>query len=169
MSQSKDRSEVRWLHLSDLHRGAPGGEARWKNAKSALLEDMSARAKDYGSPDLILFTGDLAFKGIEAEYALVDRTLKEVKEAVGGDPVVVPVPGNHDLARPRPKSIIVKALQSYHADYDVRQSFIGAERDYIEPLERAFGAYHSWWEQIKRDWADQKLDFESECLPGRLA
>jgi len=127
---------------------------------------MKAQAEEHGPPDLIVFTGDLAFKGIEAEYRLVDETLEEVKEAVGGDPVVVPVPGNHDLERPRPKSMAVKTFRDYHGDDDVRQGFIGAEIDYLEPLERAFEAYAQWWEQIKRDWDNRELDFELGRLPG---
>lgn len=79
---------ITWLHLSDLHRG--GKEARdWPTVQAAFerdLQHMSSRV--LSPPDLVLFTGDLAFRGDPGEYRLVAELL--------GGPVLAFLAGTAD-------------------------------------------------------------------------
>jgi len=62
--------------------------------------------QELGMPDLVLITGDITNRGIADQFELADRLLEALlgwlrAEAPGDpDPLVVPVPGNHDLLRP---------------------------------------------------------------------
>jgi hypothetical protein len=55
-------------------------------------------------PHLVFFTGDLAFSGAHEEYDRLDRLfLKPLRQALGADPPILTVPGNHDVQR---KSVV---------------------------------------------------------------
>jgi len=64
---------VTWLHLSDLHFQADGQHDR-QVVLDALWKDIRERVKRISSEleqiDFILFTGDIAYQGITAEYEL---------------------------------------------------------------------------------------------------
>lgn len=159
---------VVWLHLSDLHRGHPGERARWGVAREAVLRDLREMAGTIGPPDLVLFTGDLAFGGTEEDYRKVDETLDEVLEAAGGDPVLVPVPGNHDLDRSRIDGTLADAGATYHNDGgSTRQAFIRGDASTLERLARPFSGYAAWWERrVRSQWEARGLVFRAGHLPG---
>jgi len=94
---------IRWLHISDLHLGQRGGEVWWQ-VREEFRVSLERMLKELGPPHLVLLTGDLAFSGALEQYELVDRFLEALRgwiAAAGGDPpLVVAVPGNHDLQRP---------------------------------------------------------------------
>ena len=70
----------------------------------ALEKDVRRFVEQLGVPDVILFTGDLAFSG--TEYLEVDQLLRRIRgwfvDAARGSaqPLLFAVPGNHDLTRP---------------------------------------------------------------------
>jgi 3',5'-cyclic AMP phosphodiesterase CpdA len=70
---------ITWLHISDLHRGQPGDQ-RWSLSSKLILEDIKEKVADssIGPPDLILFTGDLAYAGRRNDYDRVDETINEI-------------------------------------------------------------------------------------------
>ena len=75
-----------------------------------LAPDIRARAGTLGVPDLILNTGDLTNRGAEDAFARFDGFLehllgwlREVDAAT--DPLILPVPGNHDLVRPSERKL----------------------------------------------------------------
>ncbi|MCB9761274.1 MAG: metallophosphoesterase [Alphaproteobacteria bacterium] len=88
-----------WIHLSDLHRGARGETRDWPVVRDAFARDLDRMARLVGAPDLVLFTGDLAFKGAEDEYAQVEALFDWLDSKLGKRPIYA-VPGNHDMARP---------------------------------------------------------------------
>ena len=95
-------STITWLHLSDLH-FKEGEQSRWDEniVLKALLKDLKARMDEDGlRPDFIVVTGDIAFSGEPAEYALAGAFLGELRGVTGvpGERVFV-VPGNHDISR----------------------------------------------------------------------
>ena len=96
---------IYWLHLSDLHFGARGKEVlhqattEFFQGLGNLLEIVPT------APDLILLSGDVAFSGKPEEYdqadAFLDELWKVLNTAYGGcDPILICVPGNHDIIRP---------------------------------------------------------------------
>ncbi len=92
---------INWIHLSDLHRGAKGETRDWPVVRDALGRDLVRMRDIIGSPDLVLFTGDLAYKGDGHEYAQVEELLNWLDSKLGSELPVFAVPGNHDLARPK--------------------------------------------------------------------
>ncbi|MCK6508007.1 metallophosphoesterase [Myxococcota bacterium] len=91
-------SACTWLHLSDLHAGAPGKGRDWPVVRDAFGRDLDRMRDRLGTPDVVLFTGDLANRG--TEYDEVVALLTWLRGRLGPVPVVA-VPGNHDLVRPR--------------------------------------------------------------------
>jgi len=65
------------------------------------LDDLRFLREEEGlSPDLIFVTGDLAFSGAPAEYALTRAFFDDLLEATGlARERLFPVPGNHDVDR----------------------------------------------------------------------
>jgi predicted MPP superfamily phosphohydrolase len=99
-----------WLHLSDLH--FSGVRTAWDATRviNTLVKDLQAVQKLYGlRPDLIFFTGDLAFgqlpdTSLPDQYVQGARFLEAVRNAFS--PAVdrsrlFLVPGNHDVDRTR--------------------------------------------------------------------
>jgi tetratricopeptide (TPR) repeat protein/predicted MPP superfamily phosphohydrolase len=104
-------TEITWLHLSDLHFCQP--QSGWDATKvlSTLITDLKRMQSDHGlRPDLIFFTGDLAFGeiGTETGYSIRDqfagaaRVLDRIRSSFQGEITrdnVFLVPGNHDVNR----------------------------------------------------------------------
>lgn len=86
---------TRLLHLSDTHLHAPGARTMHPEIDSrARLEEVLDRARPYGPFDAVVVTGDVCDDGSE-EGA---RAVRELVEGLA--PVVLAVPGNHDLSEP---------------------------------------------------------------------
>jgi hypothetical protein len=94
----------RWLHLSDIHFGCRG-HAEWIQVVDDFERSLDQWLPKIGGPiDLILVTGDLTNRAKPDEFAgitaFLDRILARIQTATGHRPLVVAVPGNHDLTRP---------------------------------------------------------------------
>lgn len=93
---------ITWLHLSDFHFRATE-QHTWNEpiVLRALLEDVQACiTEERLTPDLSLVSGDVAFSGAAAEYALARDFLEQLR-AVTKLPKerLFVVPGNHDVDR----------------------------------------------------------------------
>ncbi len=174
MTDESNDDRVTWLHLTDLHRGQPG-DRRWNQQKHELLRDMEFMSARLGPPDLVLLTGDLAFKGAAAEYKLVDETLDEIFAVLGTAPVVVPVPGNHDLARDMLSATERAGLLSYSrltsSGEDVRAELHKTWGDETTPvmatIRRCFANYTAWFtERIEPTWQERDWAYDLGPLPG---
>jgi NACHT domain/Calcineurin-like phosphoesterase len=105
-------AELRWLHLSDLQlggerldRGARQGGDVWRSVEELLLPDLARMIDDLGAgPELVLVSGDLAAAGQSVDYEHVDRcldrVLDELERRTSKRPLLLAVPGNHDVERP---------------------------------------------------------------------
>jgi len=102
---------ITWLHLSDLHLCNP--ETGWEsqNILDTLKKDLQKMENDYGlRPDLIFFTGDIAYgqlgnedgKSIKSQFEEAERLFSEIRQAftpsVSQENFFI-VPGNHDVNR----------------------------------------------------------------------
>lgn len=94
---------MRLLHLSDIHFKEPDcldpptdPERPYRTRLKADLVAMCAEK----TVDAILVSGDIAFKGHPAEFAVADAWLKDLAAASGCRPDrIYVVPGNHDVDR----------------------------------------------------------------------
>ena len=93
--------KLTWLHVSDLHFGHGDAHYRFDQSgvTSAIIRNAESMAKRIGPPDLIFVTGDIAFSGQAAQYALAKEWLGRLRSIVGGNPRLFLVPGNHDVDR----------------------------------------------------------------------
>src|ERR1043165_7399637 len=98
-------SGMRLLHLSDIHFKEPDcldpptdPERPFRTRLKADLMAMCAEK----TVDAILVSGDIAFKGHPAEFAMADAWLKDLAAASGCRPDrIYVVPGNHDRSEER--------------------------------------------------------------------
>ncbi len=170
----------RWLHLSDIHTGCRG-EAFRRQAMEAFRADIVTMTERLGAPELILLTGDMANFGKTAEFQQFDKFLDELlgwlNAAAGGlPPLVIPVPGNHDLVRPkgaaaRPYSIL-KQFSLGDVDPDIKtlhDEVWGTAPDttFFDPL---FADYTAWRDGIiKRYLTRDRVDVHRSPFPGDLS
>jgi hypothetical protein len=89
---------IRWLHLSDVHECSKEGYHR-----AAMYDAIVAEVKgNPNKPDIVFFTGDLAFSGSATEYRLLkERLLTPLRAALPEGCPLFTVPGNHDVDRKR--------------------------------------------------------------------
>src|SRR5262245_30555179 len=102
-------TSVSWLHLTDLHLGMAAQRAFLPAVKDRFFEDLKSLHGKSGPWDFVLFTGDLTYRGDIQEFQKVDEFLGELWERldeIGSRPLLLTVPGNHDLVRPNPKEAV---------------------------------------------------------------
>jgi 5'-deoxynucleotidase YfbR-like HD superfamily hydrolase/predicted MPP superfamily phosphohydrolase len=92
-------NSFRILHLSDVHFGCPD-----EGQEQVRITDALARAaqafvrKNNGIPDIVIFSGDLAFSAAREQF---DQGTDWLRRVIGNwDCPVFVVPGNHDMIRP---------------------------------------------------------------------
>jgi hypothetical protein len=158
----------RWLHLTDLHFGQPGQKWLWPNMRDEFFRDLERLHEIAGPWEIVLFTGDFVQRGRAEEFAqlndLLDR-LWEKLASLGSTPVLLCVPGNHDLLRPKPERAAVTGLRaaanSDWSDRLVREHFwSNPTSEYRRVVEKAFKNYLKWWGEHKRR--------PHSCQPGKL-
>lgn len=145
----------RWLHLTDLHWGHEDQEKEWSNFDALFYEDME-RVLDncIKAPiDAVFFTGDLVNRGTSEEFQGLNDELEELWRWFASrnqNPWFLPVPGNHDLSRPKPNSQGLGPLTDLRELDKASPSFWNksAYQDAHLLLEQAFENYQKWWENL---------------------
>src|SRR5215207_372548 len=92
-----------FLHLTDLHQGMASQSWLWPNVEEEFFRDLEKIHEAAGPWDLLLFTGDLTQRGSRAEFEELNKTLGRLYDELarlGSTPILLAVPGNHDLVRP---------------------------------------------------------------------
>jgi predicted MPP superfamily phosphohydrolase/tetratricopeptide (TPR) repeat protein len=97
-------SDLRILHISDLHCGKEDGKrgSQWRMRRvlGAAWEKNLHEIADGRVPDIVCFTGDLAQAGKAEQYAAVSEFLDDLLACLGLDKErLFVVPGNHDVDR----------------------------------------------------------------------
>ena len=104
------------LHISDLH---INDTKEQKFDRSVVLEPLIERIKqDHGNnfhPEIIVVTGDIAFKGIKAEYDLAKVFFDDLLAALDlkSDRLFL-VPGNHDVNRDKYRPTDIPKYNNMH-------------------------------------------------------
>jgi len=160
-----------WLHLTDLHQGMSSQDYLWPEIEHLFFSDLEKLHRRAGPFDLLLFTGDLTQKGTVGEFEELTKTLERIYKRLrrlGSNPVLLPVPGNHDLQRPLSKKLAVKLLlDRFLQDPSLREEFFTEPTsEYREVIDEAFAAYAAWWHE-HRFPRPEKL--HTGILPGEYA
>lgn len=170
-------ASISWLHLTDLHFGQKGQDWQWDSVQRPFYADLERLVKRTGPWDLVLFSGDLAYSGQAKEYTgtpgkdtgleglLADLWAKF--HDLGCDPVLLAVPGNHDVVWPKPEAAAYRALRHWHSDPELREFFWKSERDDCRKLvSKAFANYTKWW---KGRALPKGVTLRHGLLPGDFA
>lgn len=138
-TEPRDDASITWIHLSDFHAGQRGAAA-WSQVELELEKSVRAMAERLGPPDLLFFTGDLAFKGSKDEYGRVDRLLDRVNRWFNREVPLFAVPGNHDLLRPK-VSWQYAAFKNYEAEPGLHKELWEGDSSVLDEL---FPHYSAW-------------------------
>jgi hypothetical protein len=158
------------LHLTDLHQGMARQGWLWPNVRDQFFRDLCHIHTRSGPWDAVLFTGDLTNRGTPQEFAEFEDTLKQLfahLRELGSDPVLLTVPGNHDLVRPDPEAIEnrshLRSLRQWHEDETLRNEVMGASPDLCrQMITTAFAHYSNW----RRQSSIPSLPQRDGLLPG---
>lgn len=157
-----------WLHLTDLHLGMGQQPGLLPTVQDKFFDDLKTLYEKSNPWDLVIFTGDLTFKGSAEEFKKVDEFLEQLWDCLrrlGANPSLVAVPGNHDLTRPDPKegNPWVKLLKNnWSNDDEIQKKFWTDPRsEYRKVIATAFENYAQWWKNTQF-----KLPAQTGELPG---
>lgn len=103
-------SLIRYLHLSDFHVGKDGYEQK-RLFKEIVSEVARWKRENNFEPHYVFITGDIANNGQKKEYETFRRDFyNSLREALDDSVKIIPVPGNHDVARPSSDALGREAL-----------------------------------------------------------
>ncbi|MEP7121594.1 MAG: AAA-like domain-containing protein [Byssovorax sp.] len=148
-------TRLSWLHLSDLHRGLADHDHLWQDVENDFYDDLERLHRECGPWDLVLFTGDLTQRGSPGEFASLNRILQTLEARLadlGSRPILLAVPGNHDLMRPAdPTEPAAEVLSQWgHHKRAQRIFWSQPESAYRKVVSDAFAAYEAWWNDPAR-------------------
>lgn len=156
---------LKWLHLTDLHIGMQD-YGHWPQIRRLLLEDLKRVTAKHGPWDVVVFTGDLAFSGQEEQYRKLDKELDDLWNAISKDgraPILLAVPGNHDLNRTAVYDRDAAALK----DPEIREKvWSSPQHGLVTAIGSWFSAYTAWWERCPYR---PKQNLQTGLLPGEFA
>jgi tetratricopeptide (TPR) repeat protein len=119
-----------------------------------------------GPIDAVIFSGDLVYSGKKEQFERLENVLIDIWEKLetsGSKPLLLPVPGNHDMTRPHSASPVVKALHAWGSDEEIRNAFWSAsDNEYRTTLNKSFCNYTDWLNNT--NIPTPKFDFG--ILPG---
>lgn len=144
---------LHWMHISDLHRGQERTEEVWAVVRQEIHDDIKRQVQEAGSLDLVIFSGDLAYKGGKDEFLSVQHELEKLWDVFGQlnqKPRLFVVPGNHDLERPSKTSALLNLADLLRLKIDVRTELLSTKPSaYREEVVTAFANYTSFIANLK--------------------
>ncbi len=148
-----------WLHLTDFHLGMGDHAWLWPNMEECFFKDLKRLYDKCGPWDLVLFTGDLTHSGDAAQFKKLDELLSKLP----GKPLLLAVPGNHDLERPVRKDPSVRLLQEWDKHSDIQKEFWkDPNSPYRQIVTNAFKNYTDW----QKAHTAKLCHYRSGMLPG---
>jgi len=156
------KMKIRYLHLSDLHLTA----IEKKSAVQTFNQDVVTRSlvktiesSDFGI-DFIIITGDIAFSGKPAEYAVGRVFCDELLQAAGLERQrLFLVPGNHDVDQDVITPRHIKSFYRFDDQDDITE--ILSDPDIFPIMMRKFDAFNAFAEYAlgRRLFSETKYRF----------
>jgi calcineurin-like phosphoesterase family protein len=154
-------ASLSWLHLTDLHAGHPEYQDLWPKVRERFYFDLRRLHDRVGGWDVVFFTGDLTYQAEPSDFEMLQRFLGDFWSELtklNCAPVLLAVPGNHDVRRPRPLRAAASSLRNWFQDPHVRRAFWSSRegKEYQDVVRRAFDRFTEWygnWRAASRhDW-----------------
>ncbi|WP_157817934.1 metallophosphoesterase family protein [Candidatus Thiodictyon syntrophicum] len=142
-----------WLHFTDLHCGMREDRWLWDTVLERLRKDLAILQPRCGAWDLILFTGDLTDRGTRAQFDELDAGLTRLGDCIaalqgGRQPILLAVPGNHDLQRPETDDEGLSVLAAWLGQPRLPQVFWDKpDAVACQTIDTAFAEYRAWWDR----------------------
>ncbi len=155
-----------WLHFSDFHCGQQRLGNFFGNIEEKLCDDLKKLQKDHGPPDVIFFSGDLTQGGKSQEYEIFNTMLDRIyTNCLHSKPVLLPVPGNHDLNRPDPTLPEIILLSEWTNRHDDVQPLFweNPEGPFRQAVNDSFANYLYWFHNHP---FPKPKEFKAGCIPG---
>src|ERR1041384_305801 len=132
-----------WWHFSDLHWDDHSSTER-QAFLSVLYDDLRVRIRDFGRPDFVIVSGDIASSGEERQYVDVERGFfSQLRALMGTSPCpFFLVPGNHDLRRPVARTINPELILSLNSTRSLDE-FLDVH-DHTDIVRRPFAAFDAF-------------------------
>ena len=165
-------NKFHWMHVSDLHRGQENTDQPWATVRQEIHDDVVQQIKNHGPIDLVIFSGDLAFKGEAAEFESVKIELEKlwaIFAREGAVPKLFVIPGNHDLSRPEEDSPFLNLAGTLRTKNAVRKSILsGGESIYRHEIEAAFKGYKDFVSTLRDSSIPLAMDSHG-LIPGDVS
>ncbi|MBL9041375.1 MAG: AAA family ATPase [Myxococcales bacterium] len=162
------KTGIGFLHFTDLHQGVAELDTLWASVEEQIYQDLERLHKDSGPWHIVFFSGDLTQRGSCEEFVALQQRLNRMWERfaqMGSSPVLLTVPGNHDLVRPPPNKATVKAIGTWNNDADIQTEFWKSiDNEYRNEIIRAFANYTSWSDNTLRP-----VHWRKGILPGEFS
>ena len=170
-------SSLGWLSISDLHVGTSVGPTSWPHAEDELRRDLERIHRAAGPFDFVLCAGDLVQTGARDELEAANEKLDALFRhlgSLGSSPVLLVVPGNHDLQRPDERSHAVRPLLQWSQDPELRGTTFWHEvhgKPFRDVIDASFAEFSRWlraWNEahpLPPGWSRE----DAGLLPGDFA
>ncbi len=143
----KTKNQFQVLHISDLHINDSRDEAfDRKIVLEPLIKRITQDLENGYRPELVAVTGDIAFKGVQSEYALAKLFFDDLLNALGlKQEHLFIVPGNHDVNRKKYRPIDIpvydnmRELNTELIDEDFRSDLLKGMTDYFDFVRDHYG------------------------------
>ncbi|UVK84315.1 hypothetical protein LOY46_06340 [Pseudomonas sichuanensis] len=146
------QNTIHWLHISDYHEGQKGAKEFWPQVRARFRDNLKSQCEENGPLDLVIFSGDLVFKGDPAEYKAVKEELIDLWQyfaSLGQNPKLFLVPGNHDLQRPGESSALSILAQMLRQNPAVKKEIFDDNKSHYRlELLKAFKNYTDFVKDI---------------------
>ncbi len=143
---------LRWMQIANLEIDAHDPEA-WRQQRDELCDDLLARIKLVGPPDLIMLAGNLTKNAAAREFTLLDELIEKVhSELHDASPVWLATPGPTDMSIPRGTAAlrlaILNAISRGDSNPQIRdyEQYMWGRRD-ARHIEQLFHEYLAWHER----------------------
>ena len=160
---------VHWMHISDLHRGQERTEQVWSVVRQEIHNDIKAQVQKNGPIDLVIFSGDMAFKGDKEEFASVKVELDRLWATfnqLGLTPKLFIIPGNHDLIRPGKTSALLNFADILRSKEEIRDELLSGNPSlYRVEVNTAFENYMNFIGLIQESNIPLAMD-KAGLFPG---
>lgn len=165
-------SRLTMLHISDLHFGPSGSALLWPGLREELERDLRTMHRETGPWDVVALAGDLTLTGTARELDWMGATLRslwDLLRSLRSDPVLLPVPGNHDLAL-RQDAGLEAQVRRWLDDPQARDLYAGdADHPLRAAAAMAFAPYSAWASAWLGAQGGAGVDVRPGLLPGDIS
>ena len=142
-------SDLTWLHISDFHTGKDIADQTRIYKK--IIDDTKQQCESSEHPNFVFVSGDIANKGLTAEYKLYEESfLEPLVDLLGEDIIgkIFLVPGNHDIDRSKAQAVQRKGVLTQYPEFlDNTEQGIQLRN----PLLTRFSDYESYpWSLVEK-------------------